>query len=86
MAAVMIVIGAGQLLFGAIIIGWVLWARGSSWIAYLGVMFVALGGVFILGNALPPSPSLYAIIGILAIVVFWSGWKHVRIIRLEEGQ
>jgi len=83
MAVVMIVIGAVNVLFGACVISWTLWSRESAAWTNQGVMFVALGLVFILGNALPASGILYTILVALGVVVFWSGWKHVTLLRRE---
>jgi hypothetical protein len=88
MTGVMIVLGVVNLLFGAGLIAWALRSSEPTPVAfrYHGAMVMALGGVFILGNVFPPDGRLYAVLGVLGVVVFWSGWKHVSILRHEAIQ
>lgn len=87
MATTAIVLGAVLVLYGACVIAWSLWSRESSvwthksaW-AYKGVMFIALGVIFLLANAQSPSGTLHAVAVALVGVVAWSGWKHVTLLR-----
>jgi drug/metabolite transporter (DMT)-like permease len=83
METVMIVMGALCFLFGASAGIWAVRSSDPTAVAfrYQGAMFMALGGTFILSNVFSPNGLLYAVLGALGVVVFWSGWQHVRILR-----
>jgi hypothetical protein len=78
------VIGAAQVVPMII---WELRTRETPWIAYHGLMFLALGVVLLVAYSfqLRGSAAIYGLLGLLAIVV-WSGWKGARLARAAAGK
>lgn len=85
MATVGIVVGAVLALFGACVVLWSRLAGESSAWTYHGVMFGAMGLIFIVGNAVSPGGLAYVVTGALGVIVAWSGWKHITILRRDLG-
>jgi len=83
MAEVMIVLGVAFLLLGSCVLAWALRKSEPLEAAfrYQGAMLMAMGGVFIVTNVFPPDGRAYAVAGVLAVAVFWFGWKHVSLLR-----
>lgn len=89
MALAMIVVGVSCLLFGTIVLAWATRTtdRMGKAFRYHGVMFMGMGGGFVLGNSFPAGGPLYAVLIALCAVVFWSGWMHVSTLRrLSQAQ
>ncbi len=85
MATVIIIVGGLNVLYGLTLILWTWLAREPVWIAWFGLMFVGIGGVFLVGNVLPPGGPAYAAAALLAVLTFWSGWRSMKLNRSSRA-
>lgn len=83
MATVMIVFGAVFALFGVglLLTAWLTSAPAS--LAFFGLMWIGLGGVFVGGQILEPGGLAYTILSALGVLALWAGWRYVKLTRRE---
>jgi hypothetical protein len=88
MAQVMVGLGVFFLLFGSLVLAWALRKSEPIEVAfrYHGAMFMAMGAIFVVNNVFAPDGRVLAVVGALAVAVFWSGWKHVSLLRREAAR
>lgn len=75
-------------MLGLSMMAWELSARASPWVVYHGLMYLTMGVSFILAFAFPlqDNAASYGIFGLLAMVVAWSGWKGIQLLRIQSSQ